>query len=207
MHGTWFQIGTYSAVVGLLGYWLSTVLKTWQQRATFFLTLLGASVIGKSQVGIVATLIPAFGSILFFERERKREKRSAEHTDARSERFKGFPVRKWDGIVPLVLFDTSQYFFGDSVYAYLSRLPAGADIRLCECQPVYMKPIDAEDLLIGTSGFVDLPENVQRALDQLNDEIATCDPISWEQSEVAVDLADLKERARMRKSAQKELFQ
>jgi hypothetical protein len=45
---------------------------------------------------------------------------------------------------------------------------------------------------------------VQRAVDALNHEISTCEPVSWEQDEVAIDIDDLRERAKAHTNTPKE---
>ena len=204
MHGTPFQIATYCLVVLILGYWLSAALKTWQHRATFFLTLLVTTVLVHSTVGIVATAIPSIACIIFFERERNRGKRASRHAGARDRAFASFPVQKWDGIVPVVRFDTTQVLHGEEVFAFINAQPPSANIRLCACRPVYMESLAAEDLGFLYGGACELPEKVRRALDRLNKEISACGPISWEQDETAIDIADLRERAKAQVNLPKE---
>jgi hypothetical protein len=205
MHGTPFQIVTYCLVVLILGYWLGSVLKTWKQRATFFFTLLVTAVLVRSFVGIVATAIPSILSIIIFERERNSDSMSSRYAKARSEVFALFPVQKWDGKVPLVVFDSTRFIYSGEVFAFINAQPPYADIRLCACRPVYMEPLVAADLVLGCGGDLSLPENVQVALNTLNAEISTCGPISWEQDEVAINITDLKERSITQIEAPKEL--
>ncbi len=68
-----------------------------------------------------------------------------------------------------------------------------------------MEPVMAADLVLGCGGDLSLPENVQLALNTLNAEISTCGPVSWEQDEVAIDIADLKERSETQIEEPKEI--
>jgi hypothetical protein len=140
-----------------------------------------------------------------FERELSREKRISHHAMARGGSYATFPVQKWDGYLPLVVFDTLRFLYGDDVYEYVNSRKPGADMRICACRAVWMEPVEADDLIRGCGNDVDLPENIQKAIDALNDEIAKCDPISWEQDDVAIDLDDLVERAKAHANTEKEL--
>lgn len=196
MHGNPLEIAIYSMVVLVLGYWLSVALNTWKHRVTFFLTLLVAAVLVGSKVGIVATAVPTILCIVLFERERGRERRASHFEAARGRAFASFPIQKWNGVIPLVVFDTDQFLYGEEVLDFIRTQPGDAEIRLCRCRPVYMEPVEACDLVDGCDGEFEPPENVQRALDALNDEISECGAVSWEQDQVAIDTADLKERVK-----------
>ncbi len=205
MHGTPFQIVTYCLVVMILGYWLGSVLKDWKHRATFFFTLLVIAVFVRSLVGIVATAIPSILCIIIFERERTSDSMSSRYAKTRSEAFASFPVQTWDGKIPLVVFDSATCIYSDEVFAFIDAQPPDADIRLCACRPVYMEPVVASDLVLGCGGDLSVPENVQLALNALNAEISACGPVSWEQDEVAIDIADLKEHFKTRIEQPKEI--
>lgn len=206
MQGSPFHIAAYSVAICILGYWLSSVIKTWQHRTTFFLTLFVTTVIGRSEVGMIGTVIPTVFSIIMFERARSREKRMSSHAELRGGSYATFPVHKWDGRLPLVVFDTLRFLSGDEVYEYVNSRNTGADIRLCACRPVWMEPVEANDLTMGCGAEVVLPGNVQLALEALNEEIVACDPISWEQDEIAIDIADLIERSKAHAKNVKEEF-
>lgn len=196
MHRNPFEIAAYVLVVLALGYWLSVALNTWKHRVAFFLTLLVVAVLVGSKVGILATAGPTILSIVLFERERSREKDGSRFQAARGRAFASFPVHKWDGEIPLVVFDTDRFLYGEEVLDFIRAQPENAAIRLCRCRPVYMEPIQACDLVGGCEGEFEPPENVQRALDALNNEISECGAVSWEQDQVAIDTADLKERVK-----------
>lgn len=189
----------YALLIVVQGYWLSRAMKTWRLRASFFLTLFAVAVIGHSLLGVAATALPAIVSIVFFEREQMKRKDVSRHKESRNEKFAEFSVRKWDARTPLVVFDSGHYFFDkDAVYDYIAGKPADETIRICVCRLVFLEPVAQEDLLMGRGGGLQLPDNVQQALDALNEEIEHCDPVSWEQADIAVDIADLRERARRR---------
>ncbi len=186
-------------LVVLLGYSLSRAMKTWWHRALYFLTLLSVSILNKSIIGIAVTVVPTIVCIIAFEMERVREKAVAHHDGSRQSKFAMFPVRRWDCRTPLVVFDTDQYLFTeDSVYEYIRRLPEDEEARICECRPVFIERVEEEDLLGGTGGYIQLPDAVEQALADLNRAIVRCDPISWEQADIAVDVEDLRDRAKTR---------
>ncbi len=125
---------------------------------------------------------------------------------ARSDIYSSFLVQKWDGEIPLVLFDSAEFFFGEeAVFAFIDSQPSDLRFRFCACRPVYMEPIEREDLTFACGSDFELPHNVQQALDALNEEIATCDALSWEQDDIAIDFDDLKERAKLRVIVPKEI--
>lgn len=189
-------IPTYCLLVVLLGYSLSRAMKTWWLRAAFFLTLLVVTILVKSLVGIAAAAIPTIISIIGFELEMRREKAVASHKESRNAKFAKFPIRRWDCRTPLVVFDTDQYLFNEqSVYEYIVGVSDHEQIRLCECRPVFMERVEQEDLLLSGDEDIQLPATVEHALADLNKAIMQSDPISWEQADIAVDVADLRASA------------
>jgi hypothetical protein len=195
MHGVMVQVVTYGLSLTVLGYWLVSVAKTWQHRATFFLTLLISSICVRSTIGILVLIGPTILSIVLYERERLKAERAKRYRADRSLAFEHFPVVRWDGSCPLVVFDTNRYLYRDEVFNYVSSLDPDTDIRICCCRAVYLEQVEPIDLVGGCAINCDLPSNVQRALDSLNIEISHTSPVSWEQADLAVDLADLKARA------------
>jgi hypothetical protein len=206
MQGSPFHVAACGVAIFILGYWLSSTIKTWQHSTTFFLTLFVTTVLGRSEAGMIGTVIPTIFSIIMFERDRSREKRLSSHAEMRGGSYATFPVKQWDGRLPLVVFDTLRFLSGEEVYEYVNSREPGVDMRLCACRPVWMEPVEANDLTMGCGDEVDLPENVQFALDVLNKEIAACEPISWEQDEIAIDIADLIERSKAHTNTEKEEF-
>jgi len=196
------DIPIYSLLAALLGYGFIRAMKTWWLRACFFLTLLAVVILAKSLHGIALTVVPTIISIIGFELEMRKEKTVARYEESRDEKFAMFPIRKWDCRTPLVVFDTDQYLLDEeSVYEYIGSVPEEEQIRICECRPVFLERVDEEDLL-GGNGDVVLPVHVERALAALNRAILQCDPICWEQTDIAIDVDDLRERAKLRMSVQ-----
>ncbi len=98
-----------------------------------------------------------------------------------------------------MVFDTDQFLFTEkSVYEYIRRIPEDEKAQICECRPVFLERVEDEDLLNGAGGYTQLPDAVQQALTDLNRAIFECDPISWEQADIAVDVDDLRDLARTR---------
>ena len=192
-------IPSYILLTILLGYWLSRAIKTWRLRASFFLTLLVIAVIERSLIGTAATALPAIASIIFFEVEQGKSRATLRQDESRNNKFEHFPIYKWDCRTPLVVFDAQQYLFDQTaIYEYLAGRPETEKVRLCECRSVFMEPVGPGDLLMGCSGDIELPGAVQEALAGLNKAIMECDPICWEQADIAIDVADLRELAKTR---------
>jgi len=190
---------SYGLLIMAMGYLLSRAAYTWRQRAFFFLTLLVLAVITGSRLGVIVASLPALISVVLFEFEEHARRRGNAHLAIRADAFTKFPVVKWDGSSPLVVYDTRRYFFGDAVFDYINEHPDDEHIRLCLCQPIYLQPVDAQDLTLGVAGpDYELPAGVQQALGELNTAIAQCGPIAWEQANIAVDIGDLRLRAKHR---------
>jgi len=185
----------YILLTIVLGYCLSRTIKTWRLHASLFLTLLVVAIIARSLIGVVATATPAIVSVVYFEIELTRRRAIARREDSRNNRFATFPVRKWDCHTPLVVFNTDEYFFDEAtVYEYIAGRSESERLRICESRAVFIEPVEAADLLLGGDGNIELPTAILLAIEDLNKAIRQCDPICWEQADIAVDIADLRER-------------
>lgn len=191
-----FNIPVYVILGVVLGYFAVSLLSSWRMRSTFFLTLLVISVVAHSTIGLILSVVPAIVSITFFEVERHKNKSGASYIAARNARFKNFPIEKWDGVTPLVIFDTDIFLFGEKAFEYIARFQDKSALQICKCGPVFLQEVEDCVVLDGMSYGAKLPDEVRDALDALNLAIRKADAVSWEQNEVAIDIPDLQERAR-----------
>jgi hypothetical protein len=116
--------------------------------------------------------------------------------EQRIERFNTFPVEKWDGQTPVVLFDTERYFFGESILDFIADSdPAeDSDLRICKCRPHHLALIGDDNWCDDLAEDGELPEAVQLAVDALNEAIKAEGPVSWFEDAIAIDVGDLRER-------------
>lgn len=114
----------------------------------------------------------------------------------RTNEFKSYPVLAWDGVTPIAIFDTDEYFFDtQSFLDYLESEDIKAqDLELVLCTPNYMRQIDTDywedDLPDSDASFI--PAEVKKLLDELNEVIGFENHVlSWSQSKVRVDVSGL----------------
>jgi hypothetical protein len=114
------------------------------------------------------------------------------------ETFNSYPVEKWDGVTPVVLYNTDRFFFNEDILDFVadSDLAKDAELRICKCYPHNLSLISddhwCDDLPDG--GDAELPEEVQNAVDALNEAIKAAGPVSWFEDTIAIDVADLRAR-------------
>jgi hypothetical protein len=190
-------VPVYSVLALVFGYFVISLLSNWRTRASFSLTLLLVSVAFHSVIGLTLTAIPALISVLFFEIECHKLRSGTAYSEARNARFKNFPIEKWDGGTPLVVFDTEIFLIGDKAFEYISKFQGRKNLQICKCGPVYMQEVDDHIVLDGLSFNAVLPAEVKETLDALNIAIRKADAVSWEQIAVAIDIHDLQERTRL----------
>lgn len=204
MHGMLFDfanfvqltVPAYDVLALVFGYFAISLLSNWRTRASFSLTLLVVAVVFHSVIGMVLTGIPALVCIILFEIECTKFQTGAGYVEARNARFKRFAVEKWDGVTPLVVFDTDIFLFGDKAFDYISKFHDRKGLQICKCGPVYLQEVDDQVVLDGVSYNAVMPVDVKDALDALNIAIRKADAVSWEQVAVAIDIPDLQERTR-----------
>jgi hypothetical protein len=105
----------------------------------------------------------------------------------REEVYNSMSFMEWDGVTPLVLFDSDIYFFGeDDIYDYIYNEELDSDqidnLQLVICQPNHFNEIDLdywgdifpEDFDAERS----IPEFIKK-LDEFNKFISEQEPISW----------------------------
>lgn len=99
-------------------------------------------------------------------------------------RYYELPFEEWDGVTPLVMDDSNECFFSyDDIVDYLDNFDdeiKSEDLRLVICEPNKMKQVSSdywEDIF--PEGMERLPEEVEKALEALNNVIREAKPISW----------------------------
>jgi len=111
-------------------------------------------------------------------------------------KFAAFPVEKWDGETPLCLHGGDRYFFGQDALDWLVDHPE--EVRICKCKPGYLSPINSDQWADDLPEDGDLPSTVQEALFALNAAIAKSGPSCWREDAIAIDVADLRSRVRIK---------
>jgi len=119
------------------------------------------------------------------------------HQKARIAVFNAFPVEKWDGKTPVVFFDTDRFLYGESILDFIADSDPAKDseLRICKCLPNHLRLIETDvwqDDLPDDGG--ELPDEVQQAVDWLNHVIKAAAPVSWTETAIAIDVADLRAR-------------
>jgi hypothetical protein len=111
-----------------------------------------------------------------------------------TEKFFALPVEKWDGETPLCLFDSDKYFFGDDILDYLAGLSESEEVRICKCKPGYLSLLSEDGWADDLPEDGELPDEVAKAVDALNEVIKAAGPVCWWEDAVAIDVADLRAR-------------
>jgi hypothetical protein len=111
--------------------------------------------------------------------------------------FNTFPVEKWDGDTPVVIFDTNRYFFGESILDFIADShPANdTELRICKCEPHYLSLVSADNWCDDLPEDGELPDAVGEAVQALNEAIKAAGPVSWYEDAIAIDVADLRAQA------------
>jgi hypothetical protein len=105
----------------------------------------------------------------------------------RNQVYESMSFMEWDGVTPLVLFDTDIYFFGeDQIYDYIYEEELDSDqideLQFVICQPNRLQEIDIdywgdifpEDFDVDSS----MPEFIKK-IDEFNHFISQQEPVSW----------------------------
>jgi hypothetical protein len=118
------------------------------------------------------------------------------HQKGRIALFDTFPVVKWDGDRPVVLFDTDRFFFGEAILDFIADSDPAKDseIRICMCHPNYLHLVESDIWEDDLPEDGELPDDVRAAVDALNQVIKAAGPVSWTEAAVAIDLVDLRAR-------------
>lgn len=86
------------------------------------------------------------------------------------ESYKKLPFKDWDCTTPLVIYRDDRYFFDkDDILDYCDENDINpADLLLIICEPNYLRPICADYWDDELSEDQDLPDDVQKLIDQIN---------------------------------------
>lgn len=110
----------------------------------------------------------------------------------RDEVFNSYPSVEWDGKTPLCLFDSDEYFWDDGeVYDYAEENDMDvSELRLCLCEPNHLSEIPEDyfaDDMFPEDWDGELPGELQKKIDELNDYIKTLPAISWSPAKKRVE--------------------
>lgn len=104
------------------------------------------------------------------------------------EKYKNAPRKEWDGIAPLVIFGTDNWFFDeDDLECYcLDNGCVPDDLMLMFCEPVYANTITS-DIWSDELEDRDTPVELETAIENFNAEVkAYGKPLCWREGKVAV---------------------
>ena len=108
--------------------------------------------------------------------------------DAReNEKFNAMEKQDWNGIDPLVIFDSDIYFFdADDLDNYCAENDVKAhELRLVHCIPNMAREVESDYWEDALPEDGDIPKEMQEALDILNEAIRKAAPLSWSQGIIA----------------------
>jgi len=110
------------------------------------------------------------------------------------ERYEKKDRKQWDGETPLYSEFIDKYFFdGDDLLDYLYVTEKSSEsLRLVICCPIYLSQITEDGFYDDLPEDGELPEDVVKAIDALNDVIREQEPVSWSPGRYAaeIDVAD-----------------
>lgn len=99
------------------------------------------------------------------------------------ERFEALPLAEWDGVTPLALWDTDQYFFlPDEVYDYAEEHGVKAsELELVLCKPIFAHQLDIGYWCDEFPEDGDAPTWLEDAIEQFNAilDAHKDEPLSW----------------------------
>lgn len=103
-------------------------------------------------------------------------------------KFQAMEKQDWNGIYPLVIFNSDEYFFdSDDLDNYCDQNEVKAhELRLCLCVPNMAREVESDYWENDLPDDGDIPEEMQEALEKLNEVIRKAPPLSWSQGNIAV---------------------
>lgn len=114
------------------------------------------------------------------------------HEKKKAAQFAAMPRQEWDGVVPLVSFDTDHYFWdADQLDIYCEDEGVTPEsLRLVICEPRYMSQFEildhCQDILPEDGDESFIPDEILEAAEKLNAAIkAATQPVSWTQGKIA----------------------
>lgn len=105
-------------------------------------------------------------------------------------RYNSFELIEWDGTTPLVIFDDDQYFFSEDdlhEWCYLNGMEA-KDLPLVVCTPNYLFSVTSEYWINILPEGVEIPDKLQKLLDEVNKFCKENGAISWSQGNKRVNV-------------------
>lgn len=113
------------------------------------------------------------------------------------ENYLALPKQDWDGETPLYSESLDKYYFDfDSIEDDMTEENISIDdMRLVICKPIYASQIDENYWYDDLAEDEELPDELQKAVDQLNKVIKSLPPLSWYPGKVAaiIDIKDASE--------------
>lgn len=102
------------------------------------------------------------------------------------ENYENLEFKEWDYETPLCLYKSDTYFFDeDSVFDYCEENDITLeDLKLVLCKPNYLFHISSDYWIDILPEDCDIPKELEKRLDDLNEFISTLKPISWEESKI-----------------------
>ena len=115
------------------------------------------------------------------------------HEEKRIESYSHLKRKKWNMGTPIYSEKTDTYFekiadLEDYMEDFKGTLQS---LRLLICEPDYLPVVSENYLNDELPDDVELPSDIQEALDNLNDVIEGSEPISFSPGDYAVDISDL----------------
>ena len=108
-------------------------------------------------------------------------------------KFEAKPKVAWDGVGMLFADACDEYFSGleEAQDFAEDRGLALADLRLVICEPNHLRPVYEDHWCDDMAEDGELPDEVAKALDALNEAIKDAGPVSWTPGKFALDLSTI----------------
>ena len=105
------------------------------------------------------------------------------------EKYNSKPKMKWNGDTPLYSDAHDEYFFNeDSLHDYITDHDCTIEsLRLIICEPNEFSEIDSEYFCDELPEDGELPDDLEAAIDKLNEVIRAQSPASWSPGKYAAD--------------------
>jgi len=106
------------------------------------------------------------------------------------EEYNAMPRKAWDRETPLYSEEHDEYFFSEDELNYFTEEHDCSieSLRLIICEPNRFRKLDDSFFDDDLPDGEELPEDLGRAIDNLNAVIETLPPVSWSPGKYAADL-------------------
>lgn len=106
------------------------------------------------------------------------------------ERYNAMPRKAWDRETPIYSEEHDEYFFSEDELGYFieEHKCSIESLRLIICEPNRLRKLDDSFFDDDLPDGEELPEDLGRAIDNLNAVIDMLPPVSWSPSKYAADL-------------------